>query len=72
MFKIYYRQGLWWSDMYSSSLTQRYQVRFPLGTESPSIGSDFPLNVGLSNAYRDFVVLQSGYHTSDGKPKKCI
>ncbi|KAG5575359.1 hypothetical protein H5410_055493 [Solanum commersonii] len=43
-----------------SSLTKRSQVRFPLGTESPLLGSTLPPNVGLPGVNPDLVGLQCG------------
>ncbi|KAG5568170.1 hypothetical protein H5410_064813 [Solanum commersonii] len=41
-----------------SSLTKRSQVRFPLGTESPLLGSALPPNAGLPSVNPDLVGLQ--------------
>ena len=50
-----------------SYLTKRSQVRVPLGTESPLLGSVLLHNVGLPDPNPDLVGLQCEYWTPGGK-----
>jgi len=53
-----------------SSLTKRSQVRFPLGTESPLLGSALLPNVGLSGMNPDLVGLWCGVSDIGWETKK--